>query len=313
MWRIWDNKTTSGSQNESAPNGRFRRPPGLADHLLHQEIDVTELNLFGGASGNFEGDYGVVHYPQTGQSLRWVKIDGVPWLHFADICKGTGHANPRSAINLVEDEDRRKLDMRTLSAGQTAVRFPTPGTGNAEAWFVNEDGFTTVGLAGRGEGPKLFRRWVVKVVLNAFKRNQGVMTRKDLAMMVLAAEEERERAIVERDHARLALVAAGPKLEVYDDWFEPDNAVETTDLAKRIGLRSAQELNKHMADLGIVRKDKNPRTGKARHLPTADWGHYFKVIPTKLPMGGYVDVAWILPEGQLAIVEELRNHGLIDF
>lgn len=273
---------------------------------------MSELNLFGGSSANFEGDYGVVHYPETGQSLRWVKIAGVPWLHFADICKGTGHGNPRSAIHLVEDGDKRKIDMRTLSAGQTAVSFPTPGTGNAEAWFVNEDGFATIGLAGRGDGPRVFRRWVVKVVIPAF-RQQRELSRKELALMVVASEEERERAIAERDHARLALVAAGPKLEVYDDWFATDNAVETTDLAKRIGLRSAQELNKHMADLGIVRKDKHPRTGKARHLPTADWVNYFKVIPTKLPMGGYVDVAWILPEGQLAIVEELRNHGLIDF
>ncbi|MGS2645866.1 BRO family protein [Streptosporangium sp. G12] len=278
---------------------------------------MSELNLFGGASANFAGDYGVVHYPETGQSLRWVKIDGVPWLHFADICKGTGHTNTRSAIHLVEEEDKRKIDMRTLSAGQTAVRFPTPGTGNAEAWFVNEDGFATIGLAGRGDGPRVFRRWVVKVVIPAFRQlvpAQRAVPTSFADALELAAKQQRE---IEAKDALIAgqqkeIEAGAEKVAVYNDWLDPDNAVETTDFAKRIGLRSAQQLNGHLRDLGIMRRDVHPRTKKPRNLPTADWGHCFKVVPTKIPTGGFVDVAWILPEGQLEIVEELRNHGLID-
>ena len=275
---------------------------------------MSELSLFGTSNDAPTPDSGVTYYPETGQALRWVRLDGVLWMHFGDVCKGAGHKNPSAAINLVEEEDKRKIDMRSLSAGQTALTgLRAAITGNAEAWFVNEDGFATVGLAGRGDGPRMFRRWVVKVVIPGFRRRQREMSRKDLALMVVAAEEERERAVAERDAARLALTAAGPKIEVYDAWFDPDNAVETTDFAKRLGMRSAQELNKHMQDLGIVRKDKNPRTGKCRNLPTADWGHCFKVVPTRIPTGGFVDVAWILPEGQLEIVEELRNNGIIDF
>lgn len=107
--------------------------------------------------------------------------------------------------------------------------------------------------------------------------------------------------------------AAARKVAVYDAWFDPDNAVETTDFAKRLGLRSAQDLNKRMQQCRIVRKDVHPRTGKSRNLPTADWGHCFKVVPTRIATGSFVDVAWITPEGQLEIVEELRNNGLIDF
>lgn len=266
--------------------------------------EINTLDQLGQSQG---ADSGVMHYPETGQALRWVRLDGVLWMHFGDVCKGAGHKNPSAAIYLVEEEDKKKIDMRTLSAGQTALTgLRAAITGNAETWFVNEDGFATVGLAGRGDGPRMFRRWVVKTVIPAFRNMKRQLSRKDMALMILAAEEELEKA-------HLQIEADKPKVKVYDDWFVSDSAVETTDLAKRLGLRSAQELNKHMADLGIVRKDKHPRTGKARHLPTADWVDYFKVIPTKLPMGGYVDVAWILPEGQLAIVEELRNHGLIDF
>lgn len=137
------------------------------------------------------------------------------------------------------------------------------------------------------------------------KPAQRELSRKDMALMILAAEEELERA-------HLQIKADKPKVEVFNAWFDPENAVETTDFAKRLGLRSAQELNKRMQQCGIVRKDTNPRTGHSRNLPTADWGHCFKVVPTRIPTGGFVDVAWILPEGQLEIVEELRNHGLID-
>lgn len=111
---------------------------------------------------------------------------------------------------------------------------------------------------------------------------------------------------------RAELEVARPKVAVFDAWFDPDNAVETTDFAKRLGMRSAQELNRYLQQLGIVRRDIHPRTGKARNLPTADWTDYFKVVPTKISTGGFVDVAWILPEGQIAIVEELRNHGIIN-
>lgn len=114
-------------------------------------------------------------------------------------------------------------------------------------------------------------------------------------------------------HQQRMIEAAAAKVAVYDAWFDSANAVEPTDFAKRLGMRSAQELNGHLRDLGIMRRDKHPRTGKARNLPTADWGHCFKVKPERIPTGGFVDVAWILPEGQLEIVEELRNHGLIDF
>lgn len=138
------------------------------------------------------------------------------------------------------------------------------------------------------------------------KPSKRELSRKDMALMILAAEEELERA-------QLQIEADRPKVEIYNAWFDPHNAVEPTDFAKRIGLRSAQQLNGHLRDLGIMRRDKHPRTGKPRNLPTADWGHCFKVKPERIPTGGFVDVAWILPEGQLEIVEELRNNGLIDF
>lgn len=255
-----------------------------------------------------DADAGVIHYPQTGQTLRWARVDGVVWLHFGDLCKGTGHGNPRTAIHLIEDEDKRKLNMRDVFAGHPAVQNWTAGptSGNADAWFVNEDGFTTLGLAGRGDGPRMFRRWVVKIVLPQF-RSQVQPSRKDLALMVVAAEEERERAELERDHARLALEAAAPKVEVFDRWLTSE-AVEMTDFAKRIGFTPPGTFTATLREMGILRKDKT-HTGRYRNLPTKDWEGAFEVVPTQLPTGAWIDLALINASGQMEILEALRDAG----
>jgi prophage antirepressor-like protein len=163
---------------------------------------MSELQLF---RFDENADAGTIHYPETGQSLRWVRVDGAVWMHFADLCKGTGHGNPRTAIHLIEDEDKRKLNMREVFAGQPAVQNWTAGptSGNAEAWFVNEDGFATLGLAGRGDGPRMFRRWVVKVVIPQFRR--GEVARKPASGIALLEEMVAE---LRAQHERTAVLEA---------------------------------------------------------------------------------------------------------
>lgn len=279
---------------------------------------MSELSVFGHDRFDPNADAGVIHYPATGQTLRWARVDGIVWLHFADLCKGTGHTNPRSAIHLIDDEDKRKIDMRSISAGRDTVNNLTADDGplfapanaksNAEAWFVNEDGFTTLGLAGRGDGPRMFRRWIVKVVLPAFRRMQRQMSRKELALMVVAAEEEKERAQLQRDKARAALETARPKVEVYETWLSSAEAVEMTDFAKRIGFTPPGKFTATLRDMGILRKDKT-HAGRFRNLPTKDWEGAFDITQTQLPTGQWIDLALINTSGQLEILEALRDAG----
>jgi prophage antirepressor-like protein len=162
---------------------------------------------------------GTIHYPETGQSLRWARVEGVVWMHFADLCKGTGHGNPRTAINLVEDEDKSKLDMRDVFAGHPAVQNWTAGptSGNAEAWFVNEDGFATLGLAGRGDGPRMFRRWVVKVVIPQFRQQTSEVAKRPATGIALLEEMVAE---LRAQHERVAVVEAKiAAIEGAHDWF----------------------------------------------------------------------------------------------
>lgn len=185
---------------------------------------MSELQLF-----HFDesSDAGTIHYPETGQSLRWVRVGGAVWMHFADLCKGTGHSNPRVAINLIEDEDKRKLNMREVFAGQPAVSNLTavPTSGNAEAWFVSEDGFATLGLAGRGDGPRMFRRWVVKVVIPQFRR--GEVAKKPASGIALLEEMVAE---LRTQHERTAVLEAKVEaIEGRHDWFTALGYAKLTD------------------------------------------------------------------------------------
>lgn len=101
--------------------------------------------------------------------IRTVLVDDVPMVHHGDVCTVLEHTNPSMAIRLVEDGDRQKLDMRTVSAGGTALN--APATGNAEAWFITEAGFYDLVLASKAPGAKAFRRWITHDVIPAIRKS----------------------------------------------------------------------------------------------------------------------------------------------
>jgi prophage antirepressor-like protein len=133
---------------------------------------MIEPNLFGGGDIDPHANAGIVYYARTGQPLRWVRLDDVAWFHFGDLCKGAGYSNTSAAIDLVEREDRKKINIWSVSAGPATLSFLRVGasSGNPETWFVTENGFLTLDLAApRRDGPRTFRRWVIGVVFPQFR------------------------------------------------------------------------------------------------------------------------------------------------
>ena len=69
-------------------------------------------------------------FPATGQQVRVIGDHNRPLIHHGDACKILEHSNPSVAIRMVDEDERVKIDMRSISAGQTAlngVRAPLPG------------------------------------------------------------------------------------------------------------------------------------------------------------------------------------------
>jgi len=110
-------------------------------------------------------------FPVTGQQVRTIGDPENPLFHHSDICKILQHTNPSVAIQMLDDDERVKVDIRSIAAGQTALSgLRAPATGNAEAWFVNESGLYTLALRSDAAGAKPFRRWITHDVIPAIRR-----------------------------------------------------------------------------------------------------------------------------------------------
>ena len=113
----------------------------------------------------------VFTFPATAESVRSVMIDGEPWFHHGDVCRILQHSNPSVAARMLDDDESDMLDLRELSAGQTALNsFRAPATGNSEARFVTEPGLYTLVFNSKASGAPAFRRWVTHEVIPSIRR-----------------------------------------------------------------------------------------------------------------------------------------------
>lgn len=101
------------------------------------------------------------------------------------------------------------------------------------------------------------------------------LSRKELALMVLQAEEEKERLLLENNHLSETvnlqteeLQKAAPKVNYYDTHLQSVNTLTTTQVAKEIGM-NAEKLNSKLKELGIQYKQSDQWLLKA---PYDKWG-----------------------------------------
>lgn len=96
-------------------------------------------------------------FPDTGNPVRAVMIDGVPFFVAMDVCAVVGIAKHRDAVAQLEDDER----------ASTVV--DTPG-GPQRMTVVNEAGVYALMLISRSPRVKPFRRWITHEVLPALRR-----------------------------------------------------------------------------------------------------------------------------------------------
>lgn len=101
------------------------------------------------------------------------------------------------------------------------------------------------------------------------------LSRKELALMVIQAEEEKERLLLENNHLSETvnlqteeLQKAAPKVNYYDTHLQSVNTLTTTQVAKEIGM-NAEKLNSKLKELGIQYKQSDQWLLKA---PYDRWG-----------------------------------------
>lgn len=95
----------------------------------------------------------IFNSPEFGD-IRVVEREGEPWFCLADVCRVLCLSNPRSVVDRLDKDERRKFDL------------PRQG----ETWFTNESGLYSVILRSDKPEAKPFRKWVTSKVLPAIRK-----------------------------------------------------------------------------------------------------------------------------------------------
>ena len=144
------------------------------------------------------GNIQVFNHPQFGD-IRTTGTPDNPEFCAMDLCRALGYKNGRDALaKHVDDPDVAKRDMGVVTGkkadGTDAVQM-------VSASFVNESGMYSLVLGSTLPQAKQFKRWITSEVLPSIRKTGSYsveqLSRKQLALMVVQAEEEKERLALE--------------------------------------------------------------------------------------------------------------------
>lgn len=97
-------------------------------------------------------------FPETGQQVRTVLIDGEPWLVARDVCEVLGLSNITESLRRLDEDEFSSTEVID-SAGR-----------RQRTYVVNEPGLYGLVLASRKPGAREFKRWVKHDVLPAIRK-----------------------------------------------------------------------------------------------------------------------------------------------
>jgi anti-repressor protein len=110
----------------------------------------------------------VFRFPDTGQGVRVVTIDGEPWFAAADACAVLGLAHTGSALRILDDDERQTLRY-SRSEGVLSEHTAT-GQRVQRLVFIAESGLYSLIVRSQVPGAVAFRRWVTHEVLPQIRK-----------------------------------------------------------------------------------------------------------------------------------------------
>lgn len=167
--------------------------------------------------------------------VRTVFIDNEPWWIAKDVCDVLGHSNVSVALTRLDSDEVTKFNLGGLSG---------------ESNVVNESGLYSLIMGSRKPEAKAFKKWVTGEVLPSIRKNgmyatevtvEKMLNDPDFAIELLTSlkEERAKRIEVEKTNTILMHV---------------NKNYTSTEIAKEMGLKSANELNEILAHKRIQYK-----------------------------------------------------------
>lgn len=168
--------------------------------------------------------------------IRTVTIDGEPWFVGKDVAEALGYAKARNAIaNHVEEDDKRDAPIQGDLGGIQSMTI------------INESGLYALIFGSKLESAKRFKHWVTSEILPSIRKHgiyatdnviDNILNNPDFGIQLLTKLKEERIARVEAERRNAILMHVNKTYTV-------------TEIAKELGLKSAIQLNKILAEKKI--------------------------------------------------------------
>ena len=163
----------------------------------------------------------VFQFPATGQQVRTLLVDAEPWFVAADVCAILGIRNATQAVRSLDDDETQIID---VSAGQETLCLDEGWltSRNPRIALVSEPGLYKLIMRSNKPQAKTFQRWIAHDVLPTLRRTgrfeiaERQPTPRELAMLVIAAEDAKELAEAQRDTAVARVAQLAPAARAWD-------------------------------------------------------------------------------------------------
>lgn len=167
--------------------------------------------------------------------VRTLVINGEPWFVGKDVAEILGYSNTRKTLaDHVDEEDKGVTKCDTLGGVQDLT-------------VINESGLYSLILSSKMPNAKKFKHWVTSEVLPAIRKHgiyatdnviDNILNNPDFGIQLLTKLKEERTARVEAERRNAILMHVNKTYTV-------------TEIAKELGLKSAIQLNKILAEKKI--------------------------------------------------------------
>ena len=179
-------------------------------------------------------------------SIRVAGTSEEPLFCLADVCKALDLQNPSQVKARLDEDDVQLIDLQALNPNEVII-------GNSIANFVTESGLYDVLMRSESGKAKPFRRWVTKEVLPSIRKD-GMYATEDTIDKILNDPDYGIRLLTKLKDERVARIEAEKKNAIL---MHVNKTYTATEIAKELNMKSAQQLNAKLEEMGIQYKVNN--------------------------------------------------------
>ena len=204
--------------------------------------------------------------------VRVVVINDEPWFVGKDVALVLGYAKPENALSTHVDEEDKTI---TLIQG-TGSNYKSNTT------IINESGMYSLVFGSRLKTAKEFKHWVTSDVLPTLRKTGSYLittdqvSRKDLALMIIKAEEEKEKLALENKKQAEVIESQKPAVVFTDAVKGSESSCLVGELAKLIKQNGydigEKRLFKWLRENGYLGSH-----GERYNIPNQRWAHLFEL------------------------------------